>query len=69
MYMKDAIAEYGFDCRIRKLSPKTIDCKLSLIVDQRVEKTADFLRRDRSEGGGGRRSGRVSWLNRRKNEA
>ena len=26
MYMKDAIAEYGFDCRIRKLSPKTIDC-------------------------------------------
>ena len=24
--MKDAIAEYGFDCRIRKLSPKTIDC-------------------------------------------
>ena len=25
MYMKDAIAEYGFDCRIRKLSPKTID--------------------------------------------
>ena len=25
MYMKDAIAEYGFDCRIRKLSPRTID--------------------------------------------
>ncbi len=26
MFMKDAIAVYGFDCRIRKLSPKTIDC-------------------------------------------
>ena len=29
MYMKDAIAEYGFDCRIRKLSPKTIDCYIN----------------------------------------
>ena len=25
MYMKDAIAEYGFDCRIRKLSPNTVN--------------------------------------------
>lgn len=25
MYLKDAMTEYSFDCRIRKLSPKTID--------------------------------------------
>lgn len=25
MFMEDAIREYGFDCKIRKLSPKTID--------------------------------------------
>ena len=24
MYLKDAMTEYSFDCRIRKLSPKTI---------------------------------------------
>lgn len=25
MFLKDAIAEYGFDCCIRKLSSKTIE--------------------------------------------
>ena len=25
MDLKDAMTEYSFDCRIRKLSPKTID--------------------------------------------
>lgn len=25
MFMRDAIAEYCFDCRIRKLSPGTIE--------------------------------------------
>ena len=25
MYLKDAMNEYAFDCRIRKLSPRTLD--------------------------------------------